>query len=66
MSITVVSTVRSSSAQVLSLKASSRCSAYDWEFVAVPQELGVPLITSDALILAEFSSTAISLNEFTS
>ncbi len=54
------------SLQVLSLTTSSRCSAYDCEFVALAQDLGVPLITSDARILAEFPSTAISLNDFTS
>lgn len=54
------------SSLVLSLCASSRCSAYDCEFVALAQELGVPLITSDARILAEFPSTASSLDEYIS
>jgi predicted nucleic acid-binding protein len=54
------------SLQVLSLTANSRCSAYDSEFVALAQDLGVPLVTSDTRILAEFPSSAISLNEFIS
>lgn len=52
------------SPQVLSLSASSRCSAYDCEFVALAQTLGVPLVTSDRAILAAFPSTAVSLEEF--
>lgn len=54
------------SSQGLSLSARSRCSAYDCEFVALEQELGVPLITADAAILAESPSTAISLEEYAS
>ena len=54
------------SSQILSLTTSSTCSAYDCEFVALAQELGVPLITSDAMILADFRSTAISLDEYIS
>lgn len=54
------------SSLVLSLTASSRCSAYDCEFVALAQDLGVPLITSDARILAEFPSTASSLDDYIS
>ena len=50
--------------QVLSLTANSRCSAYDSEFVALAQDLGVPLVTSDTMILSEFPSTTISLNDF--
>ena len=52
------------SGQVLRLATESGCSAYDCEFVALAQELGVPLLTSDAEILKEFSQTAISLEAF--
>ncbi len=48
------------SAQVLSLAAISRCSAYDCEFIALAQDLGLPLIIFDKAVLAAFPSTAIS------
>lgn len=54
------------SSQVLSLVASSRCSAYDCEFVALAQELSVPMITSDTKILAAFPSIALSPEDFIS
>jgi len=54
------------SSRVLNLVAASRCSAYDCEFVALAQELGVPLITSDSRILSEFPSTALSIEDFAS
>ena len=50
--------------QVLSLVAASSCSAYDCEFVALAKDLGVPLITADKQILAQFPETAISLEKF--
>ena len=53
-----------SSAQVLSLAASSRCSAYDCEFVALAQSLGVPLVTADRDVLADFPSLAVSVDDF--
>jgi predicted nucleic acid-binding protein len=53
-----------SSPQVLSLAASSRCSAYDCEFVALAQDLGVPLVTSDGQVLSAFPSTAVSVDNF--
>jgi predicted nucleic acid-binding protein len=53
-----------SSEQVLKLVATSRCSAYECEFVAIAQELNVPLITSDRKILTEFPNTALSMQDF--
>ena len=52
------------SAPVLALSAESRCSAYDYDFVALAQDLGVPLVTSDRVILKEFPSIAFSLDAF--
>lgn len=52
------------SSRVLSLVANSLCSAYDCEFVALAQELSVPLITFDSKILVEFPSTALSPENF--
>jgi len=52
------------SSDVLSLTAHSRCSAYDCEFVALAQVLGVPLITSDERILKDFPSVAISMARY--
>lgn len=52
------------SAAVLSLAASSTCSAYDAEFVALARELGVPLVTLDKAILAGFPETAVPPDRF--
>ena len=52
------------SGQALSPVSSSRCSAYDCEFVALARHLNIPLVTSDAQILAEFPDTAVSLDTF--
>jgi predicted nucleic acid-binding protein len=54
------------SMQVLSLAASSTCSACDCEFVALAQQLSLPLITSDSGILEAFPSIAISPGTFVS
>ena len=56
---------RVSSEQVLQLVSSSRCSAYDCEFVAAALQLGVPLITDDRAILAAFPAVAQSLLQAT-
>lgn len=53
------------SAQVLALAAGSRCSAYDCEFLALAQSLGVPLLTADRDVLADFPSLAVSVDDFT-
>lgn len=50
---------------VLQLAACSGCSAYDCEFVAAAQQLGVPLVTEDRAILAAFSALAQSLEQIT-
>ncbi len=44
--------------QVLQLAHSSRCSAYDCEFVAAALQLGVPLVTEDRAVLAAFPEVA--------
>jgi predicted nucleic acid-binding protein len=52
------------SAHVLGLAAESACSAYDCEFVALAQNLGVRLVTVDKRILREFPGTAVSLDSY--
>jgi predicted nucleic acid-binding protein len=52
------------SPQVLDLVTQSTCSAYDCEYVALAQDLGVPLITADKQILGQFPNHAVSLDDF--
>lgn len=52
------------SSDVLRLVASSTCSAYDREFVALATSLNVPLVTVDKQILEQFPQVALSLDEF--
>ena len=52
------------SAEVLRLVSTSKCSAYDCEFVALAEDLAVPLVTADSRVLNEFPSVTTSLEEF--
>ena len=52
------------SVQVLRLVAGSTCSAYDCEFVALAQDLGVPLVTTDRQVLAQFPGLAVPLEAY--
>ena len=53
------------SRQVLTLASRSGCSAYDCEFVALAQDLEVPLVTTDRQILKAFPTIAVSPSTFT-
>jgi predicted nucleic acid-binding protein len=53
-----------SSGDILALAATSGRSAYDCEFVALAQALGVPLVTSDRRLLASFPDTTLALSSF--
>lgn len=54
------------STQVMSLVSNSSCSAYDCEFVALSDDLNVPLVTFGKKILREFPNIAIHPEEFAS
>ena len=53
-----------SSDTVLYFVATSGCTAYDCEFVALAREQGVRLVTVDRQILREFPQIAVSLDRF--
>jgi predicted nucleic acid-binding protein len=55
---------RVSSEKVLELAVQSGCTAYDCEYVALAQDLGVPLVTADKQVLRAFPKTAVSLKKF--
>jgi predicted nucleic acid-binding protein len=50
------------SRQVLELVRTSDCSAYDCEFVALAQALGIPLLTMEGRVLKAFPTIARSLS----
>lgn len=52
------------SARVLSLAHRSGCSAYDCEFVALAENLDLPLVTNDRDILRAFPGRARRLHDF--
>lgn len=52
--------------RVLALAANSSCTAYDCEFVALAEQLGIPLVTGDKQLLSAFPDIAVSLEDFVS
>jgi predicted nucleic acid-binding protein len=50
--------------EVLWLAARSGCSAYDCEYVALAQDLGVRLVTADRALLRAFPSVAVGPEAF--
>jgi len=55
---------RVDSVRVLALAAESGCSAYDCEFVALAQDIGLPLVTAEVELLEKFKPTAVSMRAF--
>ncbi|MBN1449454.1 MAG: type II toxin-antitoxin system VapC family toxin [Anaerolineales bacterium] len=53
-----------SSDHVLELAASSRCTAYDCEYVALAQQFGIPLVTFDKVVVQNFPAVAIFPRDF--
>jgi predicted nucleic acid-binding protein len=51
-------------AHVLMLAATSGCSTYDCEFVALARDLGVPLVTNDREVLKAFPAVAVPLDRY--
>ncbi len=56
----------SASYRILRLAADSGCAAYDCEFVALAQDLGVPLVTSDRALIEKFKPAVVSMKTFCS
>lgn len=55
---------RVSTKDVLELAESSKCTAYDCEYVALAQDLGVPLVTADKQLQKAFPKIAVALEKF--
>ena len=50
--------------RVLALAAHSSCTAYDCEFVALAEQLGIPLVTADQQLIKAFPDITVSLEDF--
>ena len=51
-------------AHIMQMLNSSKCSAYDCEFVALAQYMGVPLVTADTKTLREFPAITKSIDAY--
>jgi predicted nucleic acid-binding protein len=52
------------SSYILHLAATSKCSAYDCEFVTIARDLSIKLVTVDSKILKNFPLIATSLSDY--
>ena len=52
------------SSRILRLAADSGCSAYDCEFVALAQVLGVTMVTADRALIEKFRPDVVSMKAF--
>jgi len=50
--------------RIMKLVLDSDCTAFDCEYVALAQDLGVPLVTTEKQILRAFPKNAVSLENF--
>lgn len=50
--------------RVLALATNNSCPAYDCEFVALAEQLNIPLVTADKQLIEAFPEIVISLEEF--
>lgn len=50
--------------RVLKLALSSRCTAYDCEFISLAEQLGTVVVTRDKAVLRAFPKLAVSPEEF--
>jgi predicted nucleic acid-binding protein len=58
--------VAPNSNRVLVLASASSCTAYDCEYVALAEQLGIKLVTADKQLIKAFPDIAISLEDFVS
>jgi len=56
--------VTPNSNRVLALAANSSCTAYDCEYVALAEQLGIKLVTADKQLIKAFPDIAVSLEDF--
>lgn len=52
------------SGKILELVNQSKCSSYDCEYIALAEDINVPLVTRDKRIIREFPTKATSVEKF--
>ena len=58
--------LESTTSRILRLAADSGCAAYDCEFVALAQDLSVPMVTADRALFEKFKPLVVSMKSFCS
>jgi predicted nucleic acid-binding protein len=64
LSMVMAHATRPDPVHVLNLTAQSGCTSYDCEFVALADDLGVPLVTADQKVVVAFPRSVVGLREF--